>query len=252
MGEDMLIMLALSSLLVGLLIGATGVGGVLLIPVLMFFGGLGTHQAMATALFSFFFAGLAATWLLRRYGSIRWDTTLPVLAGSFISSYAGAYVGGLASAKFLNIILAVIIVCSSLYSIIPSRSTGLADRLSPRGNTALLFGIGLFTGFLCGMTGAGGGIVSVPVMLIFSYPPLACIATSQVLQSVVSLSGSASNMANGFIDYSVVWWVTLCELAGIGLGVRMAHNLPIPLLKNIVRGSCIAIGLLIAFRAIVA
>lgn len=40
----MLVALAVLSFLVGTLIGATGVGGVLLIPAIMFFGGLGTHD----------------------------------------------------------------------------------------------------------------------------------------------------------------------------------------------------------------
>ena len=68
----MLAALAVSSFLVGALIGATGVGGVLLIPAIMFFGGLGTHEAMATALFSFLFAGIVATASYQRYGTLDW------------------------------------------------------------------------------------------------------------------------------------------------------------------------------------
>ena len=247
----MLVALAVSSFLVGTLIGATGVGGVLLIPAIMFFGGLGTHEAMATALFSFLFAGIVATASYQRYGTIDWRVTLPVVAGSFLSGYAGAYVGAYVPARALNIVLACLIIFSSLYSMLPARQgMGLAQRLSQRGNTLLLFGIGLFTGFLCGMTGAGGGIVSVPVMLLFSYAPLQCIATSQVLQMVISVSGSASNMGNGFISYSMVWWITLCELVGIGVGAHIAHRVPVRLLKRMVSGLCMVIGLFIAWRAL--
>ncbi|MEA4992172.1 hypothetical protein SDC9_06629 [bioreactor metagenome] len=247
----MLAALAVSSFLVGALIGATGVGGVLLIPAIMFFGGLGTHEAMATALFSFLFAGIVATASYQRYGTIDWRVTLPVVAGSFLSGYVGAYVGAYVPARGLNILLACLIIFSSLYSMLPARKgTGMAQRLSPRGNTALLFGIGLFTGFLCGMTGAGGGIISVPVMLLFSYAPLQCIATSQVLQMVISVSGSASNMSNGFISYSTVWWVTACELVGIAVGAHIAHRVPVSLLKRMVSGLCMAIGLFIAWRAL--
>jgi len=246
----MLVLLGLSALFIGVLIGATGVGGVLLIPALMFFGGLGTHQAMATALFSFFFAGILATYIYQRYGSISWNVTLPVLLGSFLSSYAGAWVGSLASARQLNILLAAIILLSSSYALLPKREATIATSISGRASTGLLFGIGLFTGFFCGMTGAGGGIISVPVMLIFGYATLPTIATSQVLQSIVSVSGSASNWSSGFIVFSVAWWITLCELAGITLGVRIAHKVPVAVLKRCVTFFCIAIGLFIAFKAI--
>lgn len=68
----------------------------------------------------------------------------------------GAYVGAYVPARALNIVLACLIIFSSLYSMLPARQgMGFAQRLSQKGNTLLLFGIGLFTGFLCGMTGAG-------------------------------------------------------------------------------------------------
>ena len=46
---------------VGTLIGAVGVGGILLIPALTAFAGLPIHTAMATALFTFAFTGVAGT-----------------------------------------------------------------------------------------------------------------------------------------------------------------------------------------------
>ena len=88
----------------------------------------------------------------------------------------------------------------------PTGGVCLAERLNSRGNFYLLLGIGLFTGFLCGMTGAGGGIVSTPIMLLFGYAILPSIGTAQVLQSIVSLSGSVSNYSNEFIVFSTVWW----------------------------------------------
>src|SRR5471030_2031896 len=79
--------LAAIALAVGFFIGAVGVGGILLIPTLVWLGGLPIHQATATALFSFLFTGLAGTWLFQRRGSIDWNITRPVLAGALIFSY---------------------------------------------------------------------------------------------------------------------------------------------------------------------
>jgi len=245
----MLVLLGLAALCVGFLIGTTSVGGVLLIPALMFFGGLGTHEAMATALFSFLFTGIIATYLFQRFGSFDWEVTLPVAAGSFISSYAGAYAGSLASASQLDTLLATIIIASSLYSLYPTGRGSVSGRLGRKGNGFLLLGIGLFTGFFCGMTGAGGGIISVPVMLIFGYAALPTIAAGQVLQILISLSGSASNYANDFINFSMVWWVTLCELAGVLIGVRVAHAIPAAGLKKSTTCISLAIGLIIGVRA---
>lgn len=246
----MLIPLVVSCLVIGVLIGATGIGGVLLIPALMAFGGLGTHQAMATALCTFFFLGFAATWTYHRYGSLDWKMALPVMAGAFPCSYAGAWLSAQLPGPFLNLLLAAIIICSSLYSMLPVGRATLAQRLSPRGNLCLLFGIGLFTGFLCGMTGAGGGVVSIPVMLICGYAALPTIGTGQTLLTLISLSGSASNYANDFIVFSHVWWVTLCQLAGLALGARIAHAVPVALLKKGVSLLSLAVGLLMVAQTL--
>ncbi len=245
----MLVLLCIT-ILVGIICGASGVGGVLLIPALMLFGGLETHQAMGTTLFSFFFQGVVATRIYQHHGSMDWNVTIPVLAGSLVSEYARAAAGAYLSARFLDCALAALIIVSSLYALYPTGKSCPAERLSTRGNTLLLLGIGLVTGFLCGMTGAGGGIVSVPLMLVAGYRVLASIGCSQALQSVVALSGSASNLANGFVDFTVVWWVIVFLIAGCVAGVRVAHRLPLDRLKQGVTLLCLAIDLLIAFRAL--
>ncbi len=60
---------------VGTLIGAVGIGGILLIPALSAFAGLPIHAAMATALFTFGFTGVTGTVMFQRRGSIDWNVT---------------------------------------------------------------------------------------------------------------------------------------------------------------------------------
>ena len=45
----------------GTLIGTVGIGGVLLVPALVLFGGLGVEEATPVASMSFFFTGVAGT-----------------------------------------------------------------------------------------------------------------------------------------------------------------------------------------------
>src|SRR5688572_28534961 len=72
------VLLLLSAFGVGALIGAVGVGGILLIPALAAFGGLGMREAMATALFTFIFTGVTGTLLYQRKRSIDWRITVPL------------------------------------------------------------------------------------------------------------------------------------------------------------------------------
>jgi len=81
-------LLVVISVAVGVLIGAVGVGGILLIPALNLAGGLPIRQAMATALFSFILTGVIGTWLFQRRGSINWNVTVPVCLGSGLFGFA--------------------------------------------------------------------------------------------------------------------------------------------------------------------
>lgn len=248
----MLVLLGIFSVFVGLIIGASGVGGVLLIPLLTYFGGLTIHQSMATALFSFFFTGVIATITYQRYGSIDWKITIPVCAGSLLTSYAGAYVNAYTNAALLYAILGLIIIISSGFALYPPKKTNVAGKLGRRERFLALLGIGLGVGFLCGLTGIGGGLVSIPVMLVLGFHPLASISTGQVLQSIVAISGSISNIANGFVDFGIVWWVTLLELVGVAAGVRIAHKVPAATLKKSVSILCLVIGAYMMLRAVLA
>ena len=57
-------------LLIGLLVGATSIGGVLLVPALVFVWGIEVHAAVATSMASFMLGGLVAALLFGRHGSV--------------------------------------------------------------------------------------------------------------------------------------------------------------------------------------
>ena len=243
----MFFLLGLTALLVGGLIGTVGVGGILLIPALNGLAGLSVHMSMGTALFSFIFTGILGTWLYQRHGSIDWGITLPVCLGALCSGYAGAVANAHAPARLLQLLLGAVIIFAGLYALRPAaaRSTSSIQRKG----LPLLLGIGVAVGFGSGLTGVGGPVLSVPLMVILGFSPLTSIATSQVIQITAALSGSVGNLANGAIDFTTGAWVTALELGGVVLGVRLAHSVSMGTLKKIVSVVCIIVGGVVLARA---
>jgi len=243
--------LAAIALAVGFFIGAVGVGGVLLIPTMVWLGGVPIHQATATALFSFLFTGLAGTWLFQRRGSIDWNITLPVLAGALIFSYLGAMVNAMVQAQMLTLIIALLIVFAGIYILLPGRREpiGYRDGRSRRQQLLLLL-VGALAGFGSGLSGAGGPLFSVPMMLVLGFVPLAAIGASQVLQIVSALSGTLGNLQYGAIDFQLAGWITLFELAGAVAGARAAHIASVTVLRRTAAGLCVLTGLLMLARSL--
>ena len=219
-----------------------GVGGVLLIAYLALFTPLDIHQAAATALFTFLFTGILGSFLYQRRGSIDWRVSAPVCAGAVVFGFVGAAAAARMDAPPLAIIIALIIVAAGIYVLLPMKFTpefrngrGWREQLS-------LGGVGAASGFGSGLSGAGGPLFSVPLMMILGYAPLTAVATSQVLQIVAATSGSIENLRHGFIDFRIALLVTIFELLGVVAGVRLAHIASALALRRLAAVLCIITG----------
>jgi len=245
-----LVVLGIISVIVGILIGTVGIGGILLIPCLAHFADLSTHESMATALFSFTFTGLAGTWMFQLRRTIDWEISLPVCMGAVFFSYLGARVNAGVDPRILNVLLSLIILFSGVYTLYSSKGRGF-EYLDGRSaaQRLLLLGTGAAIGFGSGLTGTGGPVLSVPVMVLMGFAPLTSIATSQVLQIAVASAGTLGNLQNGSVHLGLGLSVTVLELAGVVLGVRLAHSLATVRLRQCVAAVCVGVGLLILFRS---
>src|SRR6185437_4735457 len=67
---------SIAGVIIGVAIGATGIGGVLLVPVLAYILGVPVPTAIAVALWSYLWSGLVAVRLYARHGSVPWRPAL--------------------------------------------------------------------------------------------------------------------------------------------------------------------------------
>jgi len=221
-----------------------------MVAFLALFGGLSIHQAAATSLFTFLFTGILATWLYQRRSSIDWRIAVPVCAGALLFGFLGAIAAAHVDPRPLSIIIALIIIAAGVYIFIPSHPS--AQHRSGRGwrEQALLTIVGAASGFGSGFSGAGGPLFSVPIMVILGYVPLTAVATSQVLQIIAATSGSLANWGRGFIDWPTAALITLFELVGLIVGVRLAHVASALVLRRLAGTLCIISGGFLLLRSL--
>lgn len=238
-----LLMLIAVAVLVGILIGAVGVGGILLIPALNLLAPLPIQSAMATALFTFIFTGIVGSWLFQRRGSIDWQLTIPLCVGGALFGVVGAWANSMLDAQLLTVILAVLIVLAGLYTMFSgaNRQTGPFAQM-PRMRMLLLFGVGAVTGFGSGLTGVGGPALSVPIMVVLGFPALLSIGASQVIQILAAMSGSVGFLLQGSIDLRLAALLTVFEILGVFAGVQLAHAVDARLLRRGVGVLCLLVG----------
>ncbi len=225
----MSVFLVLVCLLVGFTAGSMSLGGILLIPPLQWFAGLTPAQASATALCSFVFTGLFGACLHWRNGSLERDLVVPQCAGALVFSFLGALTKYLLGPVTLNRALAALIILSGLLILKPARRITALE--SPRVRFTVLLAIGGFAGYLAGLTGMGGPLVSIPVMIITGFHPFATVAAAQPFMVVAALSGTAGNALLGYIDWPLALMTVGLQAAGVWAGVRVGRHLPTAALK---------------------
>ena len=249
--QAMTFWLGMIAAVVGILIGTVGVGGILLIPALELLVPLSIQAAMATALFTFIFTGIIGTWLFQRRGSIDWTLTAPLCLGGALFGLVGAWANSRLDARVLALILAAFVVLVGAYTLFTGtarRSAYLEHR--PRLQRALLFTIGAVTGLGSGLTGVGGPALAVPMLVLCGFPTLSAVGASQVIQIVASVSGSAVHLMHGTIDMRLAAPLTVFEMLGVVIGVRLAHAIDAHLLRRAVGLLCVAVGALLLMRLI--
>src|SRR5918993_5165509 len=130
------LMLLVSALIVGILIGCVGIGGVLLPPALAYFGGFDLHMAMATSMWSFLFTGTVGTIAYSRRNSVDWRMVLWLGAGTVPSAVLGAISNATLPGGVLTVLLTALIVAAGVNAL---TKAPFAERPGYSFGTRLLF-----------------------------------------------------------------------------------------------------------------
>ncbi len=233
-------------LVVGFLCGATSIGGILLIPAIQYSADMPIHLASGTALCSFFFTSAWGTWLHWRRGRLERSMVLPQCLGAAVFGCLGALAKTVVGSTALSTVLAVLIILSGIGALRPP--SAMRSMQTERGRFNYLLFVGCFVGFLAGLTGMGGPVLSIPMEIIMGFSPLAAVAAAQPFQMFACLSGTAGNMIIGQIDWTVAMLSVVLQGIGVWMGIRAAEFLNTAMLKKCIAAMCLFTGVMMLLR----
>jgi uncharacterized membrane protein YfcA len=239
----------LMGLLVGLFAGMLGIGGgVLLVPLMVFLFSAQdfpadriVHLALGTSLTSIVFTSISSARAHQKHGAVRWDIVRASAPGLVIGVLLGAFIADRMASRYL----AVFFIAFVYYS-----ATQIFLDVKPRpsrqlpGRTGISVA-GVLIGAVSSWVGAGGGVMTIPLMSMCNVPMRHCIGTSAALGLPIAIAGAAGYVATGLgkdhLPPFSVGYVYLPALVGIvvgtfvtvPLGARLAHSMPVKALKRI-------------------
>ena len=209
----------------GLLSGAFGVGGgILMVPLFVMFAGMDQRRASATSLAAIVPTAIvgAITYLVN--GEVAVIPALFVAAGGILGSWIGARLLRrlpLGWLRWMFIALLVAVAVRMLLFVPERAAVDLElDALTIIGMVAL----GLVIGVASGLFGIGGGLVMVPAfMLFFGMSDLVAKGTSLAVMIPTAISGTITNARGGIVDLRAGIIAGIAATAASFGGVALAH-----------------------------
>ena len=111
--------------------------------------------------------------------------------------------------------------------------------------------VGLFTGFLTGLVGAGGGFLIIPALVYFTDIPFkSAVGTTLLIITVNSLMGFMGDVMNYAINWHFLLSITSLAIVGIIVGTRSLVSLPTNILRKAFGWFVMCMGTWILFREI--
>jgi uncharacterized protein len=233
------------ALVSGLLIGCIGIGGVLLVPILTL-AGTDVHQAIAASMVGFIFSGLIGTFLYARRSSIDWISTAWLGAGAMPGAFAGALLAARLSGEVLLFFVGVAVILSGLRALLRRAGNDAGRETLP---APMLLVIGVGVGIGSALTGTGGPVLLVPLLMWLRVPVLAAVGLSQAIQIPIAGLASAGNLIAGDLDPRLALLLSIGLILGSAVGARIAHAMPSLFLTRLVAIVLLLVGALLIVRS---
>lgn len=226
--------------LAGALIGATGIGGVLLVPVLTTLGGIPLPQAIAAASLGFALPALVAIGPLRREPALL-TRSLPLLGGALLGAAAGAFLVRWLSGTALMAGVTVLVLFSGgrgLWRPAAAAAPTADALLSP----ATLLALGALVGLGSALTGTGGPVLVLPLLMLLGQPVGFAVVAAQAIQLPVALASSMVHAIEGRLEPRLALLAGVLMLLGSIAGQRAATRLDRRQLQRLVSLLLLSVG----------
>jgi hypothetical protein len=233
----MITIIALSNIAVGIFIGISGIAGFLL-PIL-YTGAFGLILAdsMTMSFAAFLVSGIIGSYFYYKSGDIDMPIALKMGAGSLVGSLLGVFLNNFVPVMIAKCALYVMVLLSGASLILRKNKESSMQVQSPLiKSNIFLFSIGLFIALISSFTGAGGPILSVPLLTNLGISIRKSVGISLFTSIFIALSAFI-----GYQQYTTLpnisTLVIICMVThGIGVmfGASISEKINPKLLKNFI------------------
>ncbi len=223
-------------LAVGLLVGATGVGGgSLMTPLLILSFGVAPTVAVGTDIAYGALTKTVGGWRHARMGTVDARLCAWLAAGSVPGALLGVLIlerlsgdeqltGLLVPIAVAVLVTGIIMLIRAVAGLAARTRQSMADTTRARVSAVLL---GLVAGVVIGLTSVGSGaVIAVLLVLVFGLAPRRVVGTDIAHAAVLLWAAAIAHLAVGNVDLALAGTILLGSVPGVLLGSRLGLKMP--------------------------
>ena len=240
---------ALTGLLIGTLVGLTGMGGgSLMTPILVILFGINPAVAIGSDIAHGAIFKTIGAFQHRRMGNVRAQLVGWMFLGSAPMSLLGVWLAhwlehrygdGIESGMGRVLGAALLFGCVGLLAKSVTRAKAIGDEhfeLTTRDRVAALL-IGLFGGFVVGLTSVGSGVFfGLTLLVVFPLRAHKVVGTDIFHAAALLYVAGVGHWVAGNVDMGIVGWLLLGSIPGVLLGSHLTLSIPERPLRLVLAG----------------
>ena len=230
---------------VGILVGMTGVGGgSLMTPLLILLFGIKPVTAVGTDLAYGAVTKTVGGWRHLRFRTVDISLSTWMAFGSVPAAIGGVYVlhaiesaTGKSFDKWTLAVVAAALLFTGVAVLARTfflRTLEERDRVPlTRRNKIVAVVLGMFVGFVLGMTSAGSGsLIAVGLILLFRLAPKQVVATDVFHAAILLWAAAIAHIVAGNVDYGLAGTILIGSIPGVWLGSHWSSKVSASTLRT--------------------
>ena len=231
----------IANFVVGILLGLTSIAGFLL-PMLYVSLSYSVQESLALSFTAFCISGILGSYNYYKKGQLRIRYGIQLGLASAVGAVIGVYLNSFIDDSIVKILLYSVVLFSGISILFRKDKEHTVSKTPSLWITLLL---GFTTAIVCALSGAGGPILVMPLLVVFGFKIREAIALALFDSIFIAIPSSIGYFMQ--CNIQDIWVVLIAASIAHGIGVyfgsRHSEHVPQALIKKVVAVSSICIAI---------
>lgn len=241
----MLFIVVILNIIVGTLTGIAGIAGFLLPIIFAGYLQMNLNTALALSFTSFLTSGVIGSYRYYKTGQMDFKLGLLLSVGSFMGAILGVKLNILIPTSSAKVFLYIVVLLSGVSILIRKDKEKQVESKGLLHNKIFIIGLGALTGAICSLSGAGGPVLVMPILVSLGMSIRLAVGVSlfnSIFIALPAIFGYFSQCNDSGIGLLIALSV-IFQGIGVFIGTKIAYKINIKLLKKLVGIFSICISL---------